>query len=204
MSKNINRPIIAFMSDLGIKNVEIIGCPSLLRHNNPYLQVRPKPWSEMKRVAFNLRREVSPHYANDVARYLDVQKRMMRELHRQFDLTVTVMTTTEVSYEDAIRWITINPARALGIDDVTGSLEPGKNADVVVWSGDPFEVTTVVEHVFIRGRQMPVDTRQRELFLRYRTVDGAVPPAYRRPVQKSYHSPFGRYTPRSRCGPAHR
>ena len=78
------------MNDIGIRNVEIIGCPSLLRHNNPFLRVKPKPWAEMKRVAFNLRREVSPHYANDAARYLDIQKRMMRDLHRQFDLTVTV------------------------------------------------------------------------------------------------------------------
>ncbi|WP_162914568.1 polysaccharide pyruvyl transferase family protein [Desertibaculum subflavum] len=77
------------MNDLGIKNVEIIGCPSLLRHNNPFLRVNPKPWSEIKRVAFNLRREVSPAYANNVGRYLDIQKRMMRELDRQFDLTVT-------------------------------------------------------------------------------------------------------------------
>ena len=42
--------------------------------------------------------------------------------------------------EDAIRWLTINPAKALGIDQQTGSLEPGKMADVVVWSGNPFSV----------------------------------------------------------------
>ena len=53
--------------------------------------------------------------------------------------------------EDAMRWITINPAKALGIDDVTGSLEVGKNADVVIWSGDPFSVYTKAEHVFIDG-----------------------------------------------------
>jgi imidazolonepropionase-like amidohydrolase len=52
---------------------------------------------------------------------------------------------------DAIQWITINPARTLGIDEVTGSLEPGKHADVVVWSGDPFSVYTVAEQVFIDG-----------------------------------------------------
>jgi imidazolonepropionase-like amidohydrolase len=52
---------------------------------------------------------------------------------------------------DAIRWLTINPARALGIDKVTGSLEPGKNADVVIWSGDPFSVYTRADHVFVDG-----------------------------------------------------
>jgi imidazolonepropionase-like amidohydrolase len=57
----------------------------------------------------------------------------------------------EITYEHAIRWITINPARALGIDDRTGSLEPGKMADVVIWSGDPFSVYTRAEKVFIDG-----------------------------------------------------
>lgn len=57
----------------------------------------------------------------------------------------------DVTYEKAIRWITINPANALGIDAVTGSLEPGKNADVVIWSGDPFSVYTRAEKVFLDG-----------------------------------------------------
>jgi imidazolonepropionase-like amidohydrolase len=52
---------------------------------------------------------------------------------------------------DAIRWLTINPAKALGIDKVTGSLEPGKNADVVIWSGDPFSVYSRAEQVFVDG-----------------------------------------------------
>jgi len=56
-----------------------------------------------------------------------------------------------ITREDAIRWITINPARALGIDRWTGSLEPGKMADVVIWSGDPFSVYSRAEKVFIDG-----------------------------------------------------
>jgi len=51
----------------------------------------------------------------------------------------------------AIRWITINPAKALGIDTVTGSLEPGKMADVVIWSGDPFSTYSKAEQVFVDG-----------------------------------------------------
>ena len=56
-----------------------------------------------------------------------------------------------ISRADAIKWLTINPAKALGIDKVTGSLEPGKNADVVIWSGDPFSVYAHAERVFIDG-----------------------------------------------------
>lgn len=52
---------------------------------------------------------------------------------------------------DAIQWITLNAARALGIDDVTGSLEVGKNADVVVWSGDPFSIYSKANLVFVDG-----------------------------------------------------
>lgn len=57
----------------------------------------------------------------------------------------------ETTYEEAIRWITVNPAKALGIDDRVGTLEVGRNADVVIWSGDPFSVYTHADQVFIDG-----------------------------------------------------
>ncbi len=56
-----------------------------------------------------------------------------------------------ISREEAIRWITLNPAISLGIADRTGSLEPGKMADVVLWSADPFSVYAVAEKVYIDG-----------------------------------------------------
>lgn len=56
-----------------------------------------------------------------------------------------------ISPEDAIKWVTINPAWALGLDDRIGSLEPGKNADIVLWSGDPFSVYSRTEKVWIDG-----------------------------------------------------
>ena len=57
----------------------------------------------------------------------------------------------DIAPERAVRWFTSNAAKALGIDDVTGSLEPGKMADVTVWSGNPFSVYTKVEKVYIDG-----------------------------------------------------
>lgn len=57
----------------------------------------------------------------------------------------------DITRARAISWVTSNAARALGIADQTGSLEPGKMADVVVWSGDPFSVYSIAERVFVDG-----------------------------------------------------
>jgi imidazolonepropionase-like amidohydrolase len=57
----------------------------------------------------------------------------------------------KISKAHAMRWITSNPAKAAGILDQTGSIEPGKDADVVLWSGNPFSVYTRAEKVFIDG-----------------------------------------------------
>jgi len=73
-----------------------------------------------------------------------------------------------VAPAEAIKWLTLNPAWALGLDDRIGSLEPNKNADLVLWSGDPFSVYTRVDKVWIDGalrfdRAAP-DTRWRTDF----------------------------------------
>jgi imidazolonepropionase-like amidohydrolase len=56
-----------------------------------------------------------------------------------------------IAPERAIRWVTANPARALGIDAATGTLEPGKMADVVIWSRDPFSVYAHADRVYVDG-----------------------------------------------------
>lgn len=57
----------------------------------------------------------------------------------------------DVPEEIAWKWAAITPARALGVDQVTGSLKPGKMADVVLWNGNPFSVYTRPEKVWIDG-----------------------------------------------------
>ncbi len=57
----------------------------------------------------------------------------------------------DIPAERAIQWITKNPAKSLGVDHLTGTLEVGKMADVVMWDGDPFSVYTRVERVYIDG-----------------------------------------------------
>lgn len=56
-----------------------------------------------------------------------------------------------ITEDEAIRWLTANPAWALGLQDRIGTLEPGKNADVVLWSGTPFSVYSRAEKVWIDG-----------------------------------------------------
>ena len=57
----------------------------------------------------------------------------------------------DIPPEHAIQWITKNPAKSLGVDDVVGTLETGKMADVVVWNGTPFSVYAHAEQVYIDG-----------------------------------------------------
>ena len=52
---------------------------------------------------------------------------------------------------EVVRWFTLNPAKAMGIDDVTGSLAPGKMADVVLWNANPLSVYARPEKVWIDG-----------------------------------------------------
>jgi imidazolonepropionase-like amidohydrolase len=57
----------------------------------------------------------------------------------------------DIAPERAIQWITSNPAKSLGVAEQTGTLEPGKMADLVVWTGNPFSVYTKAERVYIDG-----------------------------------------------------
>jgi imidazolonepropionase-like amidohydrolase len=58
-----------------------------------------------------------------------------------------------LTYEDALKSITINPAKLLGLEKERGSLEKGKKADLVLFDGDPFEYTTHITEVYIDGIQ---------------------------------------------------
>ncbi len=69
----------------------------------------------------------------------------------------------DIPRERAIRWVTANPAWVLGLDDRYGTLEVGKTADVVVWSGDPFSVYSRADLVFVEG-ELVFDRAEPERF----------------------------------------
>jgi hypothetical protein len=77
-----------------------------------------------------------------------------------------------MTWDDALRAVTLAPAELFGAADRVGSLRPGLEGNVVVWSGDPFEFTTRAEHVFVRGREYTEKTRQDLLIERYRNLPG--------------------------------
>ncbi|HEX2693446.1 MAG TPA: amidohydrolase family protein [Gemmatimonadaceae bacterium] len=78
--------------------------------------------------------------------------------------------TYGLAWDNALRAVTLTPAEVFGVADRVGSLQPGREANVVVWSGDPFEFSTRVEHVFVRGKEYHDRTRQDMLMERYRNL----------------------------------
>ena len=83
-------------------------------------------------------------------------------------------------WDDALRAITLAPAEIFGVADRVGSIETGKDADVVVWPGDPLELVNFPEHVFIKGEAIAMQSRQTLLRDRYLQTDSDKPPAFRR------------------------
>ncbi|WP_339723816.1 amidohydrolase family protein [uncultured Paraglaciecola sp.] len=86
-----------------------------------------------------------------------------------------------LSWEQGLAALTINVARLYGIDDKVGSLEAGKLADVVIWSGDPLEITEAAELVLIAGAPISMQSRQSKLRDRYLKLQTAKPMQYVRP-----------------------
>ena len=88
-------------------------------------------------------------------------------------------TAEGLPWDDALRAITLSPAEMYGVSDRVGSIEPGKDADIVIWPGDPLELTNFPDQVFIKGESVDMVSRQTLLRDRYLDTDDKRPPAYR-------------------------
>jgi len=82
-----------------------------------------------------------------------------------------------LDWDAALRAITLTPAEIFGVSAMTGSIEAGKAADIVIWPGDPLELTNYPGAVFINGNAVPMVSRQ--TLLRDRYLQSDKPPAYR-------------------------
>ena len=85
-----------------------------------------------------------------------------------------------LTWNQAFASISSGPAEAMGLGDKIGSLRPGRMGDVVIWDGDPLEVTSGVTMVFIDGVEQPLKDHQTRLRDRYKgsPTEGALPKAY--------------------------
>ena len=88
---------------------------------------------------------------------------------------------TGMAWDAAFAAITSAPARAAGVDEIIGSLRPGRVGDVVMWDGDPLELASVPTAIWIDGKRQSLETRQDRLAKRYlRAGEGDLPKAYER------------------------
>ncbi|HEX7691795.1 MAG TPA: amidohydrolase family protein, partial [Sediminibacterium sp.] len=89
--------------------------------------------------------------------------------YRNLSYNAGTAATYGLTKEEALQAITLNTAKILGIADKTGSLETGKDANIVISDGDLLDMrTSNVTHAFIRGREISLDNKQKELYDRYR------------------------------------
>ncbi len=77
-------------------------------------------------------------------------------------------------WDDALRAVTMAPAEILGVGGSVGTLQPGRDANLVVWDGDPFEFSTRAVRVLVHGREIHQPSRQDLLMERYKSA----PPVY--------------------------
>jgi len=93
--------------------------------------------------------------------------------YRNLMFNAGVAAAHGLTREQALQAITLNSARILGVDDRTGSLEAGKDANIVVSAGDILDMrTSLIEHAFIQGREVSLDNKQTQLYHRYMTKYG--------------------------------
>ena len=88
---------------------------------------------------------------------------------RNLPFEAGTMAAYGLTKEQALTSITLNAAKILGIDNITGSLETGKDANIVISEGDLLDMkSSKVTQVFIQGREINLDNKQKQLFERYK------------------------------------
>jgi imidazolonepropionase-like amidohydrolase len=110
-----------------------------------------------------------------------IQQRRLNQLAGNLVAIGRLPGMTGLSWGEAFATITSRPAEMLGLDGELGSLRPGRRADIVIWTGDPLELKSAPEAIFIDGQAQPSASRQSDLLRRYSEAGtSALPAAYRR------------------------
>jgi imidazolonepropionase-like amidohydrolase len=152
MSKEFGYKVSAFHHA-----VEAYKIADLLRENN-VCGALWADWYGFKMEAYDAINENIPfvHNAGACAITHSDDPNGIQRLNQETSKALTAGRRAGINIPDEVAWtwIAINPAKALGIADRTGSLRPGKMADVVLWNGDPLSVYTRPERVWIDGALM--------------------------------------------------
>jgi imidazolonepropionase-like amidohydrolase len=90
-----------------------------------------------------------------------------------------VAVANGLPWEAGLAGITSAPAKALGVDSKIGSIEVGKTADLVLWTGDPLDVASTASVMWLAGKNTPLVSRQTLLRDRYLAPEGPLPRAYK-------------------------
>lgn len=86
---------------------------------------------------------------------------------RNLGFQAATATAYGLPKEEALRAVTLSPAKILGIDSRAGSLDKGKDATIIVCNGDPLEITTTVQMVYIQGKEIDLRSRHTQLWKKY-------------------------------------
>jgi imidazolonepropionase-like amidohydrolase len=89
------------------------------------------------------------------------------EFSRDLPYQAATAVAFGLPYEEALKAVTLNAAQIWGVSDRTGSIEEGKWADLMITDGDPLEAKTQVKQIFIKGKNVDLDNKQKRLYEKY-------------------------------------
>ncbi len=149
--------LMRVFNDYGIKNYtfthgnEAFKVAPELAKNGAHTSIFSDWWAYKFEVYYSTAYNASILNANGVINsiYSDSDE-LIRHLNHE---TGKVVRYGQTSVEDALKMITINPAIQLGVQDRVGSIEEGKDGDVVIWSGHPISIYSKVEQTFVDGKK---------------------------------------------------
>lgn len=87
---------------------------------------------------------------------------------RDMPYEVGLSIAYDMDAEEGLKAMTINPAKMFGVDRDFGSIEVGKVANVIVTTGDPIDIRSLIKEVFVKGQRQKFDDRQTKLYEQYR------------------------------------
>lgn len=176
------REIIGFKRDFEIEKITIIGgndawmTAELLKENNISIAVRrvhslPRLDTDAIDASYSLPSKLSQAGVNFC---FQMAGSMETSENRNLPFNVGTAIAYGLEYEKAVEAVTLSAAKIMGIDKKTGSIEVGKEANIVISKGDLFDMrTSIVQAMYLNGTSLDLTNRQEDLYLKYKAKYGA-------------------------------